>query len=74
VYYNSRKKYAIFINGNYWHDPLHRQNIRRTQRPDYQIETCKKHRWVPLLIWESDLKREDAEAFVLATLKKEGVI
>lgn len=74
VYYNGRKRYAIFINGNYWHDPFLRPQMRETQRPEYQMETCKQHRWIPLLIWESDLKREDAEVFVLHLLKKVGLI
>lgn len=67
-------KMAIFINGDYWHSPFLRPNMGITQRPDYQIKTCKEHKWIPIIIWESDLTREDAKAFVLTTLKKAGVI
>lgn len=65
------KRVAIFINGDYWHSPLLRYNIRDTQRVGYQIKVCKKHKWKAIIIWGTDLLREDAEAFVLAVLKKE---
>jgi len=68
------KKIAIFINGDYWHSCLLRYNIRYTQRPENQIKICKRHKWKAIIIWESDLLREDAEQFVLSTLKKEGII
>lgn len=65
---------AIFINGDYWHSALLRPNLRDTQQPKFQIAECKKHKWKAVILWESDLEREDAEAFVLNLLKKEGVI
>ena len=68
------KKIAIFINGDYWHSPLLKYNIRDSQRADVQVKICKRHKWAPIVIWESDLLRKDAEAFVLTTLKKEKVI
>jgi hypothetical protein len=66
------KKFAVFVNGDYWHSPLLRPQLRETQRPEFQVKQSKKHRWVPIILWETDLKREDAEAFVLATLDKAG--
>lgn len=68
------KRAAIFINGDYWHDPFRRPNMQETSRADFQIAECKRHKWKPIIIWESDLLREDAEQFVLAKLKKERVI
>lgn len=68
------KKIAIFVNGDYWHSPLLRYNIRNSQRVDWQIKICKHHKWIPVIIWESDLKREDAGQFVLSILKKEKII
>lgn len=68
------KRVAIFINGDYWHSPLLNHNVRDTQRADMQAKICRKHKWKPIIIWESDLKRKDAEAFVLNILKKEGAI
>jgi|GEM_PF-6252750 len=68
------RKIAIFVNGDYWHSPLLKYDIRDSQRVDYQIKICKKYRWEAIILWETDLKRDDAEAFVLSTLKKEKVI
>lgn len=65
---------AIFINGDYWHSPLLRPKLKETQRFDFQIAECKKHRWKALIIWESDLLRKDAREFVSLLLKKEGVL
>lgn len=67
-------KKAIFVNGDYWHSPLLKYNVRETQRVDCQIKECKKHKWKAIILWESDLKREDAEVFVLLQLKKEGIL
>ena len=68
------ERIAIFINGDYWHSGLLRYNIRYTQRPEKQIKECKRHKWKAVIIWGTDLLREDAEQFVLSTLKKEGII
>lgn len=68
------KKIAIFINGDYWHSPLLRYNIRDTQQVDFQIAECKKRKWKAIILWEADLRRKDADAFVLFVLKKEKVI
>ena len=65
---------AIFINGDYWHSPLLRPKIRETATANFQIKECRKRKWKALIIWEADLKRKDAEAFVLSVLKREGVI
>lgn len=65
---------AIFVNGDYWHSPLLRYNIRDTQRVGFQIKECKKHKWGAIIIWESDLLREDAEQFVLSLLRSKKVI
>ena len=65
---------AIFINGDYWHSGLLKYDLGYTQRPENQIKTCKRHKWKAVIIWESDLLREDAEAFVLHTLREEGII
>lgn len=65
---------AIFINGDYWHSALLRPNLKHTHRPENQIKICKRHKWKAIIIWESDIKRKDAEQFVLAVLHKEGII
>jgi hypothetical protein len=63
------KKIAIFVNGDYWHSPLLRPTLTYTQRVEVQIKECKRHKWKAVIIWGTDLLREDAEAFVLSVLK-----
>lgn len=65
---------AIFVNGDYWHSPLLRYKTRGTQRVDYQIKECKKHKWKAITFWESDLLREDAKEFVFNVLHEYGVV
>lgn len=67
-------KIAIFINGDYWHSPLLNYKLKFNRTVNGQIKICKRHRWVPVTIWETDLLREDADAFVLHILKEEGII
>jgi G:T-mismatch repair DNA endonuclease (very short patch repair protein) len=67
------KRIAIFVNGNYWHSPLLKYNIRDSQRADVQVKICKRHRWKAIILWEADLLRDDSEAFVLYTLAKYNI-
>ena len=64
------KKIAIEIFGDYWHSPLLRQNIPYNQTYEGRKKTLKKYGWKLAVFWESDLKREDAEQFVLSQLKE----
>ena len=68
------KRYVIEIFGDYWHSPLLKYNLKKERMLPYREKFYKKHGWHPIFIWESDLKRDDAEAFVLNLLRKEGVI
>ena len=67
------QKAVIEVFGDYWHDETKRDiNWKYTEfgrKAAYSQlgYTC-------VVIWERDLKRHDAEAFVLSALKKEGVI
>lgn len=68
------KKYAVEIDGDYWHSPLLNHGLNEKRTVTYREKHYKKHGWIPIFIWETDLKRRDAEQFVLNLLKKEGVI
>jgi G:T-mismatch repair DNA endonuclease (very short patch repair protein) len=68
------KRIAVFVNGDFWHSPLLRYNMKDSQRADVQVKICKRHRWKPIIIWETDLLRKDAEAFVLYTLAKYNIL
>lgn len=65
---------AIFVNGDYWHSGLLKYDLGHTQRPENQIRICKRHKWKAVIIWESDLLREDAKAFVLNILRENKII
>lgn len=68
------KKIAVEVYGDYWHSPLLRPDMKEIQNPIYRMGVLKKYGWKLAAFWESDLLREDAEAFVLSTLKKSGII
>lgn len=67
-------KTAIEIFGDYWHSPLLRHNISYPQTLKGREKLLKKYGWKLIVLWESDLRREDAEEFVLTFLKKEKAI
>ena len=62
------RKICVEVMGDYWHSPLLRYDLRKSARLDYRKKHYKHYRWHPIFIWESDLLREDAEAFVLKKL------
>ena len=66
------KKIYVEIFGDYWHSPLLNRKVKEYTTLNYRRSFFKRHKWQPFFIWESDLKRKDAEQFVLNTLK--GVI
>ena len=68
------KKICVEILGDYWHSPLLNQNLRVSSLLSFREKHYKRYKWHPIFLWETDLKREDAEAFVLKVLTKEGVI
>ena len=64
------KKIAIEI-FSYWHDPLKRHcKVRYGQTYEGRKNILKKYGWKLVVFWQEDLEREDAEQFVLNTLKK----
>lgn len=69
------KKIVIEIFGSAFHSPLFsffKMTYARTY--DTTVKYYKKRGYKCIIFWDRDLLREDAEAFVLATLRKEGVI
>lgn len=67
------KRYIIEIDGDYWHSPLLNHGLGERRTVTYREKFYKKHRWIPIFIWGTDLKREDSEAFVLSQLEKYGI-
>lgn len=68
------KRYAVEAMGDYWHSPLLNRSLKKGNILSYREKFYKNQGWHPIFIWESDLKRKDAEAFVLNVLAKNGII
>lgn len=68
------KKIVVDILGDYWHSPLLNRNVPEYATLNYRRKHYKKYGWKAIFFWESDLKREDNRTFVLAQLRREGVI
>lgn len=67
------KKICVEVMGDYWHSPLLNMNMKEYATLGFRKKHYKCYKWQPIFIWESDLKRQDAEAFVLSVLKSEGI-
>ena len=63
-------KVVVEIFGDYWHSPLLNGNIRYTGTLEGRRNQLKREGYKLIVLWESDLKRKDAEAFILYTLAK----
>jgi G:T-mismatch repair DNA endonuclease (very short patch repair protein) len=70
---HATRKVAIEIFGDYWHSPLLNRNIRYTATFEGRRAQLKSKGYKLIVLWETDLKREDAEAFILSTLAKNGI-
>ena len=68
------KKIVVEVFGSYWHSPLRNFGLKKEATLSFRRAHYKKYDWQSAFIWEEDLRRRDAEAFVLSALKKEGVI
>ena len=70
----NEKKIAVEVFGGYWHSPLLNPRLKESRTLSYRKKLLKKYGWTLNVFWDTDLLREDAEAFVLSKLKKEGVL
>lgn len=69
-----KKKIVVEVFGDYWHSPLLRPKLRYNEAVEGRRKQFKAEGYKTIIIWESDLKREDAEAYVMHLLKKEKVV
>ncbi|MEA1998113.1 MAG: NUMOD3 domain-containing DNA-binding protein [Euryarchaeota archaeon] len=67
-------KVVVEVFGDYWHDPAPNPNVAETATYEYRNERFKENGYHMIVFWETDLKRSDAEAFVLATLERAGFL
>jgi G:T-mismatch repair DNA endonuclease (very short patch repair protein) len=68
------RKLCVEIYGDYWHSPLLNRNIRPNMTLDFRRKQLKGEGYKLIVLWESDLKRKDTEAFVLNYLQKQKFI
>ena len=64
------KKVVVEVFGDYWHSPLLNYNLKEDRTLTYRRRIFKKYGFKLIVFWETDLLREDAEAFILKTLEK----
>ena len=65
------KKICIEVMGDYWHSPLLNGRVNEYATLKYRERHFKRYNWYPIFIWETDLKRGDAEGFVLNKLERD---
>ena len=68
------KKIIVEVFGDYWHSPLLNMGMKESSTLEYRKRHYKQFGWKSIFLWESDLKREDAEQFVLNQLEKGDAI
>lgn len=64
------KKLIVEVFGDYWHSPLLNYRLLESATLQFKRKHFKTSRWKSTFIWERDLKRPDAEAFVLREVEK----
>lgn len=67
---HTTKKIVVEVFGDYWHSPLLNRNLKYIHTIKGRSEQLKREGYKAIFIWESDLMRLDAEAFVMHLLKK----
>ena len=69
---HTSKRMVVEIMGDYWHSPLlnFKLKLKEHTNLNYREGYYKNHKIAPIFIWEADLKRKDAEQFVLTLLEK----
>lgn len=64
------KKICVEIMGRYWHSPLLNRNLSLESQQGYRKKHYNRYKWHPIFIWDTDLERKDAEAFVFKILER----
>ena len=67
------KKIVVEVFGDYWHSPLLNYGLREDRTLIYRKRMLKKYGFKLIVFWETDLLREDAEAFVLKSLNRMNI-
>ena len=74
IIFTKKRKFAIEINGDYWHSPL----LNPKKVNDKAFEERKKHfrkyKWFMIVFWESDIMHAKGEQYILSVLRKNKII
>ena len=73
IHTNKRKKICVEVLGAWWHNTLLNQKILYDRTYNGRNVLLKSYGWKMIGIWDHDLLRKDAEAFVLYTLEKHNI-
>jgi G:T-mismatch repair DNA endonuclease (very short patch repair protein) len=71
---HNTKKIVVEVFGDYFHSPLLNRKVRDTATLEGRCKQLKAEGYKCIFIWESDLKRKDAEAFVMNLMRKEKIV
>jgi len=71
---HNTRKLVCEVFGDFWHSPLLNRNMRYIHTLEGRTKQLKAEGYKLIVFWETDLKRPDAEAFVLNTLKRKRII
>ena len=71
---HNTKKIAVEVFGDYWHSPLINRNVREVQTVEGRTAQLTAEGYTTIILWESDLKRVDAEEFILHEMQSGGII
>ena len=67
---HTTRKLVVEVNGDYWHSPLLNKNVQYSATVEGRRKQLKEYGYKLIVLWESDLLREDVEHFVLSRLEK----
>jgi hypothetical protein len=70
IHTNKKRKICVEVLGAWWHNSMLNQKISYERTYNGRKALLKSYGWKMIGIWDHDLKREDAEQFVLYTLAK----
>lgn len=73
IHTNEKRKICVEVLGAHWHNSMLNQKIVYDRTYNGRKALLKKNGWEMIGIWDHDLVRKDAEAFVLYTLEKHNI-
>lgn len=71
---HNTKRIVVEVFGDYYHGPIINRFVPLKQQLPYKRKQLKAEGYKCIFIWESDLKRKDAEAFVMNLMHEEVII